>query len=492
MCTLDTIEYDDTLEIEEIKKNIKIASCAINSTCTPDNKPLCKKCEYRQVQLVLRNKNQYCRICFLTMLTHKFKATLGKSKLVQPNDSILVAHSGKASSTVLVHLLSTDTNESISRKLRFRYKVLYIDDGMVKKRTIEEREFIRNALAKEAECLRSTMYMIPLTKCLTNIVYEDIHSVNVPQVSATTEDAVLAEIFDNLENDTAKDELSRQLKRKVIVSAARKLCCNKVFIADTSVDLAIKVVGDVSTGRGSQLPFNVAFSDVRHTDVTLLRPLRDLTGDEVIAYLDCFKLYPVLDSQKFNSSFPVSIRNVARSFVQQLDGEVNGTVSTIYRTSEKLATKMVELDNVSDANTDTNIDVNHICIVCDLNFKSHYPSVERVSTVQAKLFSKLVSTGIITPSDAMLDSLDVCEESTDEEMKTRNMLKRKACQCDGINICNTTQGQSIIEQHLCYSCRLIFLDSKQMCTALPNFILTAIEKKLQIARLEREIKDFLL
>ncbi|CAK9822903.1 Cytoplasmic tRNA 2-thiolation protein 2 [Anthophora retusa] len=487
MCTLNTIEYDDTFEIEEIKKNVKIASCTTNSTCTPDAKPLCKKCGYQQVQLVLRNKNQYCRMCFLTMLMHKFKATLGKSKLVQPNDSILIAHSGKANSTVLVHLLSTDTNESISRKLGFRYKVLYIDDGMVKKRTIEEREFIRNALAKEAECLRSIMYMVPLTKCLTNIVHEDIQSINVPQVSMTTEDAVLAEIFDNLENDTAKDELSRQLKRKVIVSAARKLRCNKVFIADTSVDLAIKVLGDVSTGRGSQLPFNVAFSDVRHTDVTLLRPLRDLTGDEVIAYLDCFKLYPVFDSQKSSSSFPVSIRNVAKSFVQQLDSEVNGTVSAIYRTSEKLATKMVELDNVLDVNTDAKTDVNHICILCDLNLKSHYPSEERVSTVQARLFSKLVCTGIV-------DSLDVCEESTGEEMKTKNMLKRKACQCDNINICNSPQeqSQSIIEQYLCYSCRLIFLDSKQMYTALPNFILTAIEKKLQIARLEREIKDFLL
>ncbi|KOC63349.1 Cytoplasmic tRNA 2-thiolation protein 2 [Habropoda laboriosa] len=501
MCTLGTSEYDDdTFQIEEISKNAKVASCVTDSTRTSNTNPLCKKCRYQQVQLVLRNKNQYCRMCFLTMLMHKFKATLGKSKLVRPNDSILIAHSGKANSTALVHLVSSDAYESISKKLRLQCKVLYIDDGMVKGHTVEEREFVRNALAKEAERLRSTMYVVPLTKCLTDVIYEDIQSVSVPQMSIAIEDTVLAETFDTLENDTAKDELLRQLKRKLLVSAARKLNCNKVFIADTSVDLAIKVLGDVSTGRGSQLPFNVAFSDVRHADVMLLRPLRDFTGDEVIAYLDSFKLCPVLNSQKSNFSFPLSIRNIARGFVHQLDSEFYGTVSTIYRTSEKLATKIDELNSVNinmgidastDANTDADTNVNNICILCELNLESRLPSEEQLSMVQAKLFSKFISTITVPSSDAILDSLNICEQTDSAQIKTRNTLKRKTCQCHSI-ACDSPKEQSKIEKYLCYSCRLIFLDSKQMCTTLPNFILTAIEKKLQIACLRKEIKDFLL
>lgn len=89
--------------------------------------PFCKKCGSQEVQVFSKNRNEYCKVCFLNILKHKFRATLGKSKSICPNDSILVAHSGKANSTALLHLIMVDTNESISKKLRPSFKVLYID-----------------------------------------------------------------------------------------------------------------------------------------------------------------------------------------------------------------------------------------------------------------------------------------------------------------------------------------------------------------------------
>lgn len=99
----------------------------IDTTDKHNTVDLCKKCGCQEVEISLKNKNKYCKMCFLTVSTHKFRATLGKSKLMQPTDSVLVAHSGKANSTVLLHLLKGNVHESVSKMLHFPFKVLYID-----------------------------------------------------------------------------------------------------------------------------------------------------------------------------------------------------------------------------------------------------------------------------------------------------------------------------------------------------------------------------
>lgn len=338
------------------------------------------------------------------------------------------------------------------------------------------------------------MYISSLSKCTIDITYKELQSINVPLMNTTKEDTMLEEIFNNLENDTARDELLQQLRRKLLVSAARKFNCNKVFIADTSIDLAIKVLGDVSTGRGSQLSFNVAFSDERYSDVKLLRPLRDFTKDDIIAYMECCELHPILNPQKCDLYFPASIRNIAKNFIYKLDSEFYSTVSTIYRTSEKLATNVEPFNNMNnDTKIVTNkIDVNNICILCELNFRdSNYLSKEELSVVQAKLFSKLVSTVTDISLDTTMNSSNICAQSSNEQSECINALTSKKCECK-TDICNSFLKRSMIEKYLCYSCRLIFLNVKEIDNILPNFIFDAIQKELQIANLKKEITDFLL
>lgn len=96
-----------------------------------DVKSVCKVCGSKEIQVSLRNKNEYCKVCFLPILTHKFKATLGKSKVVRSTDSVLIAHSGKVNSTVLVHLIKANVNEPSCKKIPFQCKVLYIDGKLI-------------------------------------------------------------------------------------------------------------------------------------------------------------------------------------------------------------------------------------------------------------------------------------------------------------------------------------------------------------------------
>ncbi|CAL7949734.1 unnamed protein product [Xylocopa violacea] len=462
MCTVNVSELCDTFETEEITENI-ITSSTIDAINVSNTESVCTKCG-SQVEVSLRNKNGYCKTCFLSMSRHKFRATLGKSKLLRPNDSVLIGHSGKANSTVLLHLITADVNEPVSKKLKFQCKVLYIDDGMVKGLTIEERECIKSVLMKEAESLPLTVYTIPLLNCTIDSDCKQIHPTNIKQMSTNEyNDTTLRKVFENLENDTAKDELLKQLRRKLLISAARKLNCNKIFLADTSLDLAIKILGDVSTGRGSQLSLNVAFSDRRHEDIMLLRPLREFTGDDIARYLDCYKLCPIFSSQKYNVPFSASIRNVAKNFVSKLDSEFYSTVSTIYRTSEKLATKC-EKSNSTNINPNTLLNV---CILCEAPLDLCYPPEEKLSVVQAKWFSKFTSLG----------SMDA--------------LKKEKCQCHGSG-CNSFECESSVKKYLCYSCNLIFLNSKKKDTILPNFMFSKIQEKFELAKLQKELADFLL
>jgi len=79
------------------------------------------------IDVLLIGQSGYCKTCFLTAINHKFRATLGKSKIIRHGDSILIDHSTELNSSVLLHLLKAGMNESTRKKLMFKIAVLYID-----------------------------------------------------------------------------------------------------------------------------------------------------------------------------------------------------------------------------------------------------------------------------------------------------------------------------------------------------------------------------
>jgi len=90
------------------------------------NGRLCRKCRCKNIDVLLIGQSGYCKTCFLTAINHKFRATIGKSKITR-TDSILIDYSTELNSTVLLHLLKAGMNESTCKKLMFKIAVLYID-----------------------------------------------------------------------------------------------------------------------------------------------------------------------------------------------------------------------------------------------------------------------------------------------------------------------------------------------------------------------------
>ena len=88
----------------------------------------------------------------------------------------------------------------------------------------------------------------------------------------------------SLQSLTAKEDLLQILRNRLLLKIARQLKCTKIFTADTISHLAVKLLSNVSLGRGAQLPLDIEFCDTRDPNVMLLRPMRDFQKKEIIFY----------------------------------------------------------------------------------------------------------------------------------------------------------------------------------------------------------------
>lgn len=92
-----------------------------------DYKTKCRKCSINDGYVLLQKKDIYCGPCLVEYCKHKFRATLGKSKLLTPGEMVLVGLSGGTSSIALVDLIKIGLAEDIHRRLRLVPALLHID-----------------------------------------------------------------------------------------------------------------------------------------------------------------------------------------------------------------------------------------------------------------------------------------------------------------------------------------------------------------------------
>lgn len=87
----------------------------------------CNKCREQTPCILLRGKDVYCRQCFISGTTHKFKSLLGKHRLINPNEKVLILHEPGHASAALLSFLRTGLDLDTPKKLRFKPVFLFID-----------------------------------------------------------------------------------------------------------------------------------------------------------------------------------------------------------------------------------------------------------------------------------------------------------------------------------------------------------------------------
>ncbi|KAG1657748.1 Cytoplasmic tRNA 2-thiolation protein 2-A [Nymphon striatum] len=390
--------------------------CLKESKICVDSK--CKRCENKS-EIVLRKKDLLCRSCFTTYVTHKFRSTIGKSRVMKPNDKVLIAYSGGQASAAMLHFITEGQEEVARKKVLLAPLILYIEElnfnKMVKKEIIlATHHRIRSNIALS----RYPAYTIKLEMVFSDNITKDM----IFPIDSTTAHGPHDEFFkkkfecliNTIGTQSALEDLILRLKIRLISECAGLLDCPKVFMGDSASRLSVRIVSGLALGRGGQISsemfepkyatdeegeeslsssqsnseddekasrigeqswcdlsdselrsldckyfilFRLGFLDERHENVAIIRPMRELLSKEIAFYNFIHKI-PFAPNVEIatETNLNSSIQRLTEEFINGLQRDFPSTVSTIFKTGDKIMT--------------TTQHQNYLCVICKMQFQS--------------------------------------------------------------------------------------------------------------------------
>ncbi|XP_061646612.1 cytoplasmic tRNA 2-thiolation protein 2 isoform X5 [Phyllopteryx taeniolatus] len=441
----------------------------------------CVKCKEAIAVVVIRAGDKHCRDCFEQYFRHKFRAILGKNRVVFPGEKVLLAVSGGSSSSSMLRQVQEGLSQNAHKKLRFMPGIVYIDEGGALDQSVEER---RQTVAMMEDMFKATgfpFYIVPLEKVLDlpSSVIVMAPSSSQQQESQTQ---LLQQLIDCSKTLTAKEDILSMLRQHLLVHTARCEGYNKLMFGDNCTRLAVKLLSSISLGRGAQLAQDTSFSDSRYGDIISLRPMRDYSSKEIAYYRHIFNVPSVVTPNLHTKNKEkASIQRLTESFVNKLQVDFPSTVSTIYRTSEKLQTTCKSTSaNPCDR-----------CLLCMCSLDT---TVENASAFQATRISERLSqcksvganSDLFPGQNTELRSpgTNCCSKGRGEHFE--RTVEDRGC-CSSIRVPDTTDMSGL----LCYSCQLTMKDMSSV-ECLPQYILSEAQIRQRRSRMKEEISDFLL
>ncbi|CAB1450265.1 unnamed protein product [Pleuronectes platessa] len=501
MCQVDE-DYHDGLDRAEVPSVFK----------------KCVKCKEASAAVVIRAGDTFCRDCFKEYFIHKFRAMLGKNRIIFPGDKVLLAVSGGSSSCSMLSQVQEGLSQNAHKKLRFLPGIVYIDEGGVVGQSVDER--VRTVAELQA-VFRATgfpFYVVPLEQVLdlpSSVVVmapssseqpasaykeavdqflksnsgsclnpKDQDPTSLPVVpEAHTQ--FLQQLIVSAKTLTARHDLLNTLRQHLLVHTARTEGYRKVMLGDNCTRLAIKLLTSISLGRGAQLAQDTGFSDSRYGDIILVRPMRDYSAKEIAYYNHLFNVVSVfIPSLDTKTTEKASIQRLTESFVTKLQVDFPSTVSTIYRTSEKLQTAC------GSSSTDDSSDRCLLC-VCTLD-----TSGENSSSFQATLTSEQLSQTKY-PARTKTDRLHPAPVELESSVPSGSCCSSGGGEdCgeveSGEGCCSSKEPEKTnLKTLLCYSCHLTIKDMSSV-EHLPQYILLEAQRRKRRSKMREEISEFLL
>ena len=427
----------------------------------------------------LRVRDTYCKACFLTAVHHKVRATLGKHKATRPGDRVLVAATGGQSSTSLLHILQQGCNTD-TKRLLFNPSVVYVDEGAVYGIPKEDRE---KRIAEVVDVLQTFGFPVHIA-LIENCGGDNVAPTQTGEKVRIDPDLAdtFGKSFTSLKEGSARQELLLHLRRHVLVRAAKELSCTKVFTAEHGTNLAVDLLSGVAGGAGGSLAQRVGFKDQRDGDVTVMRPMRDVSGKEVAVYTHLHGLPTVAKGKAWGAGENVlySLHRLTEDFLVGLQQDFPATIPTIFKTGDKLCAETKDTEG---------------CLLCQAALDT---DVEEHCALQATKFSSLVSE---RGRDEQLGATVATALESREAGEVNGSIcgKEKVdqqCCGEGDGSCHSSSkpempSLSAVMDQMCYSCRRTLAKVKQV-EDLPAFVLKEFEVRQRREEMRSEISDFLL
>ncbi|CAH1102564.1 unnamed protein product [Psylliodes chrysocephalus] len=356
MCSVGDDDYDNQAE----KTMRKESGIKLSETCN--------KCRVEKSCVVLRGKDAYCKNCFLIGTIHKFKASLGKYRLIQTNDRVLVWYKVGHPSTSLLHFLRSGLDLMAHKRLRFQPLILFIDDQY--HLNVDERKLLLEQVKKEVSSFDFELHCISFADYITDP--KKLPELVTTNIISEDDKEKLDYVINKKASKTNKNDIKRLLRRQLLIDVAKYYKCKFVFTPEISVDIASDLLSNVSLGRGSHISIDTGFCDDRDTEVKILKPLRLFDMKELAFYNNHNNLEP-LSVRQIEVNPYSSVQDLMTKFVTDLQVNYPATVTTILKTGDKLS-------------LNKHIDVH--CRLC----KGPIPEIgDQLTSQQSTNFSHLVS-----------------------------------------------------------------------------------------------------
>ena len=411
-------------------------------------------------KIVVRLLDPLCRACFEEYFIHKFRAVLGKSRAIQYGEKVLIAVNGGPSSSAMLHLIRAGLSPRARRKLQMEPSVVFIDETSVG--DTEDVQTIKRLL----ESMEFPCYFPSL---------EDIFKNETSSEMSPSDQ--LKTLFSSLASLTAKEDMLQSLRSQLLATVARQLVCTKVMVGDNSTRLAVQLFSNVAQGRGGAVPLNTGMCDIRYHDVTFIRPMREFAAKEIAYYNYCNDIITVsLPSLSFGSPLNGSIDRLTEHFVVGLQSEFPSTVSTIFRTGNKLTLSRQE--NATES-----------CVLCQsprlLAPKDRSSALsdlqQSLKPANSKLDTETATSLLNSDCHADICSTSSCVASS-----------CGSCGCSASQSLSHSLPLAVLKHHICYGCERTVKDCTTECICLPLEVTLECLRRERRMKMKDTIQDFLL
>ncbi|XP_049547275.1 cytoplasmic tRNA 2-thiolation protein 2 [Anopheles darlingi] len=445
MCSIVEDDFGDDGGVHAMKEDTPQPQLVENE--------LCRKCNVEEAVLKLDHKEPQCRMCFLSYVRHKFRASLGSSKIVRRGSRVLIILTGTPENVALLDMVRFGLEQDAFKQLRIEPVLLFVDDDFLSKTPPERQEKLANLQDILRQFSFPTHYTVSGS---TKVVEWPSDGAFTPPETFSSEEDRLREIINGTRSVTSKQDLLEQVRKRTYQAVARTLQCNYVFLSDIGIDLAKTLLSHVALGRGCSIAQDVAFCDDRNGTVKLIRPIRDLNPDEITQYLKLAeKQHNTLARVDHFADRP-SLQNLTAKFIDNLQESFPSTVSTIYRTGDKL--DALKPCHNSRAEVSTEGDILGLfqkkkpaiprgggdpeqCVFCGavLDYRGS-------KTLYATEYSRLVSSRV----NASCSHEDILVKSKQMELDAARMVNGE-----------DENELSQLKKNLCHGCRNILVDQEQ-------------------------------
>ncbi|XP_032557104.1 cytoplasmic tRNA 2-thiolation protein 2 isoform X1 [Chiroxiphia lanceolata] len=477
----------------------------------------CMKCGQGTAALIIRVGDPFCRGCFREYFVHKFRAMLGKNRVIFPGEKVLLALSGGSASSAMVRQVQEGLSREAAKRLRFIPGLVYVEEGAVRRQSPEQRE---QTLTHMETLLRATgfpYYLIHLEEALelppsilqpgpeqssksgsSGPSYKEAvdsfiqqkrqegegdsatslpgHSTQdmpvgppyTPRLPDTAQTQELLRIFEAVETATAREELLQMLRTHLILQMARSRGYSKVMTGETCTRVAIKLLTNLSLGRGAFLAVDTGFTDKRHGDVMVVRPMRDYTAKEIAFYNHFFNIPTVIVPPLFTKRREKpSIHHLIERFLLGLQEDFPSTISTVYRTGEKLSPDPAKASSESQR---------CLLCLCGLDIEGG----KWVGHGGLRGFEEQLCTPQLPPCPLAL---------AEEELALEPTLIWEELEPVGNGCCQQgAESKAAYIPLLCYSCRLTFKELGPL-TTLPPYMRAEAQRRIHSAEMAQQTQE---